>query len=61
MQFSRNTSIGKNNRPTILLIKFIIFFITIFIAVILLNKIDFPAPNKEIEKVISNEKLKIVK
>ena len=28
---------------------------------ILLNKIDFPAPNKEIEKVISNEKLKIVK
>tara|TARA_B110001452_G_scaffold265578_1_gene270513 strand:+ start:2061 stop:2180 length:120 start_codon:yes stop_codon:yes gene_type:complete len=29
--------------------------------VIILNKIDFPSPNKEIEKIISNEKLKIVK
>jgi hypothetical protein len=62
MQFSKNTSIGKkNNNPVMLLVKFLIFFIVIFIVVILLNKIDFPAPNKEIEKVISNEKLKIVK
>jgi hypothetical protein len=29
--------------------------------VILLGKIDFPSPNKEIKKVIPNEKLKIVK
>jgi|TARA_Y200000002_G_scaffold205878_1_gene169842 hypothetical protein len=61
MQFSRNTSIGKNNKPTMLLIKVILFFLAIFIVVIFLNKIDFPAPNKEIEKVIPNEKLKIVK
>jgi len=27
----------------------------------LLNKIDFPAPKKEIEKIISNENFKIVK
>jgi hypothetical protein len=26
-----------------------------------LNKIDFPAPKKEIEKIISNENFKIVK
>jgi hypothetical protein len=61
MQFSRKTSIGKDNKPTMLLIKIVLFFLVIFIAVVLLNKIDFPAPNKEIEKIISNEKLKIVK
>ena len=30
-------------------------------GVVLLGKIDFPSPNKEIEKIIPNEKLKIVK
>jgi hypothetical protein len=35
--------------------------IVIIGAVILLNKIDFPSPNKEIEKIIPNEKLKIIK
>ena len=29
--------------------------------VFLLNKIDFPAPKKEIEKIIPNENFKIVK
>ena len=61
MQFSRNTSIGKSNRTIMLLIKFAVFFLTIFVVVIFLNKIDFPTPNKEIEKKIPNEKLKIVK
>ena len=61
MQFSRNTSIGKSNRTIMLLIKFAVFFLTIFVVVIFLNKIDFPTPNKEIEKKIPKEKLKIVK
>ena len=61
MQFIKNTSIGKDNKPKMLLIKIVLFFLAIFIVVVLLNKIDFPAPNKEIEKIISNEKLKIVK
>ena len=61
MQFSRNTSIGKSNRTIMLLIKFAVFFLTIFVVVIFLNKIDFPTPNKEKEKKIPNEKLKIVK
>ena len=30
-------------------------------VIFLLNKIDFPAPKKEIEKIISNENFKIVK
>ena len=29
--------------------------------VFLLNKIDFPAPEKEIQKIIPNENFKIVK
>ena len=29
--------------------------------VFLLNKVNFPAPNKAIEKIIPNENLKIVK
>ena len=58
MEFSQNTSsrTGKS-----LLIKVILLLI-IFIGVILLiGKIEFPSPNKVIEKIISNEKLKIVK
>jgi len=57
MEFSKNTSIGKSKG---LLIK--VTFILVIIGVItMLSKIDFPSPNKEIEKIISNEKLKIVK
>ena len=58
MQFERNTSIGKSKSLLIKLL--LIVFITIG-AVTMLGKIDFPSPNKEIEKTISNEKLKIVK
>ena len=58
MQFSKNTSTGTSKS---FLIKMISVLIIIVGAVIMLGKIDFPSPNKEIEKIISNEKLKIVK
>ena len=58
MLFSKNTSTGRSKG---FLIKSTLVFIVIFIAVILLGKIDFPSHNKEIEKIIPNEKLKIVK
>ena len=58
MQFSKNTSAGKSKG---FFIKMTLFLITIIVAVILLGKIDFPSPNKEIEKTIPNEKLKIIK
>lgn len=44
-----------------LIIKLTIAFIVILGIVFLLNKIDFPAPKKEIEKIIPNENFKIVK
>ena len=58
MQFSKNTSTGTSKG---FLIKTTLILIIIIGAVILLGKIDFPSPNKEIEKIIPNEKLKIVK
>jgi len=61
MQLSKNTSMGKKKNLLFLFIKVTIIFIAIFIAVILLNKIDFPSPNNKIEKIIPNENLKIVK
>jgi len=57
MQFQRNTSIGKLSH----IIKLIVIIFILFLTLILLNKIDFPAPNKKIEKNISNENFKVVK
>ena len=58
MQFSKNTSVGKSKG---FLIKIVLALIIIIGSIVLLGKIDFPSPNKEIEKIIPNEKLKIVK
>ena len=59
MQFIKKTS-SSNNILKIVLKSTLILYI-IFGIVILLNKIDFPAPKKEIEKIIPNENFKIVK
>ena len=61
MQFRRNTSTGKLNQTIKFLIKLIVILLILFLTLILLNKIDFPAPNKKIEKIISNENFKVVK
>ncbi|NMN67174.1 hypothetical protein VP91_00003130 [Candidatus Pelagibacter ubique] len=58
MQLSKNTSSGTGKR---LLIKVTLVLSIIIVAVIFLGKIEFPSPNKEIEKTIPNAKLKIVK
>ena len=61
MQLQRKTSIGKLNGVIKILIKVCLVLLLVFISVILVNKIDFPSPNKKIEKIIPNENLKIVK
>jgi hypothetical protein len=58
MQLSKNTSTGTSKG---FLIKTALVLMIIIGAVILLGKIEFPSPNKEIEKIIPNEKIKIVK
>ena len=59
MQFTKNTSYSKSALS--LIIKLILVIVVIIGAIFLLNKIDFPAPKKEIEKIIPNENFKIVK
>ena len=58
MQFSKNTS-SRSSKS--ILIKIALVLIIFIGAIVLLGKIEFPSPNKNIEKIISNEKLKIVK
>ena len=60
MQFNKNTSSGKNNIIR-LVVKSILGLIVILGLIFFINTIDFPAPNKEIEKIIPNENFKIVK
>ena len=59
MQFIKKTS--STQRISRLLIKMSLILIAIITIVYLLNRIDFPAPIKEIEKKIPNENFKIVK
>jgi len=59
MQFVKKTSSGKNIIS--LVIKIALVLVVVLGIVFLLNKIDFPAPKKQIEKIISNENFKIVK
>jgi len=59
MQFTKKTSSTRNFVG--LIIKFIFASIIVLGIVFFLNKIDFPAPKKDIEKIIPNENFKIVK
>ena len=59
MQFIKKTSSRTNILG--LIVKLTLALVAILVIVFLLNRIDFPAPKKEIEKIISNENFKIVK
>tara|TARA_Y100000389_G_C17281647_1_gene423293 strand:- start:622 stop:801 length:180 start_codon:yes stop_codon:yes gene_type:complete len=59
MQFIKKTSSRQSNIK--LIIKLIFALVVILGIIIVLNKIDFPTPKKEIEKLIPNENFKIVK
>ena len=59
MYFSKKTS--SSNRLIGIVVKLTIALVVIIGIVFLLNKIDFPAPKKEIEKIIPNENFKIIK
>ncbi len=61
MQFTKKTSSGKISTLGKLLTKVILVFILLFIGLILISKINFPEPNKKIEKIIPNENFKTLK
>ena len=58
MQFTKNTS---SSRTRGLLIKVLLILVVVVVATMFLVKIEVPYPNKDVEKIIPNEKLKIVK
>ena len=60
MQFTKNTSSGKANISGTV-IKLILGLIVALGFVFFISSLDFPAPKKEIEKIIPNENFKIVK
>ena len=61
MQFYKKTRSGVLSGLGKLLIKIIIVGLVFFIAVVLIDRVDFPSPNKKIEKIVPNENLRIVK
>ena len=61
MQFEKKTRIGSPKGIFGILIKIILIFIVLGVAVILIDRINFPSPIKKIEDVISNDNFKIIK
>ena len=61
MQFQKKTSIGPFGNPVKILIRIVLIFIVLLLLAVLVNKINFPYPNKKIEKIVPNENFKVVK
>tara|TARA_Y100001970_G_C14200895_1_gene841012 strand:+ start:85 stop:267 length:183 start_codon:yes stop_codon:yes gene_type:complete len=60
MEFQRknNSIIGKLRGP---IFKFSFIILILMGLIYVIGSIDFPAPNKKIEKIIPNENFKIIK
>ena len=61
MHFYKKTSIGKSNNYIKLVIKLILVFFLFIALLFMLDQINFPSPNKKIEKLIPNENFKVIK
>ena len=69
MQFTKKTSsssgvtkkTSSSSSVLVFAVKLGLVLVVIIGVIFLLNKIDFPAPKNEIEKIIPNENFKIVK
>ena len=61
MHFYKKTTIGKSNNYIKLVIKLSLIVFLFFIILIMVDQINFPAPNKKIEKLIPNENFKVIK
>ena len=61
MQFYKKTSIGGSVNPLKIIVKVVLIVVVLFGIIIFVDKINFPSPNKQIEKILPKENLKIVK
>ncbi len=61
MQFQKKTRAGGLGGLVKILIRVLFIFIVLFLIIVVIDKINFPYPNKKIEKIIPNENFKVVK
>tara|TARA_Y100001960_G_C14108102_1_gene556169 strand:+ start:52 stop:237 length:186 start_codon:yes stop_codon:yes gene_type:complete len=61
MQITKNTSKGKLTIIVKILAMLALVIFIIFFSIFVVGKIDFPTPNKKIEKIIPNENFKTIK
>ena len=61
MQFEKKTRIGSPKGIFGIIIKIILSVLVLSVIIILVDRINFPSPVKQIEKVIPNENYKIIK
>ena len=61
MQFEKKTRIGSPKGIFGIIIKIILSVLVLDVIIILVDRINFPSPVKQIEKVIPNENYKIIK
>ena len=61
MQFEKKTRLGSPRGIFGILIKIILSLVILAVIIILIDRINFPSPVKQIEKVIPNENYKIIK
>ena len=61
MQFEKKTRIGSPKGIFGIIIKIILSVLVLAVIIILVDRINFPSPVKQIEKVIANENYKIIK
>ena len=61
MQFEKKTRIGSPKGVFGIIIKIILSVLVLAVIIILVDRINFPSPVKQIEKVIANENYKIIK
>ena len=61
MQFEKKTRLGTLGSASKLILKLGVLLLIIFVAILMIDKINFPKPNKSIENIIPNDKIKIIK
>ena len=59
MKFNYNNQFVKKPSIKIKFIKFILYFLALLLLLFLFSKINFPVPNQEIKKNITNEAIKL--
>ena len=61
MQFQKKTSVSKSGYLIKILIKITLLLFMLLLLIVLIDKINFPHPNKKIEKIVPNEIFEVVK